>query len=248
MSEKWAHFEDASEAKGYTQISNVVMRHPGLSMPAKYLYGLLKSYAWQDPTTHPGLKRMCRDANASDKTLGKYLTELQDAKLIEVKRRGQGKTNLYVFKALSSGLDSDTGSDQDPEGGSDLEPDAGSGNEDSVNEDSVTNSRRDAKASAPVPSVMKNPFGYYCDVAKALRVEIVPEDRKETCKHFKDLVRMHEPTEEELKRVVSKMLEARTAGAFWSPQKTLEKVRASGSNVTPLRAVEPVRPRKRVIS
>jgi hypothetical protein len=95
-------------------------------------------------------------------------------------------------------------------------------------------SRRDADASR---QIVKNPFGYYCDVAKALRVTIVPEDREQTSKHFKDLMRLQKPDEEELRRVVSKMLEARTAGTFWSPQKALEKVR--GNNVTPLRRNQP---------
>jgi hypothetical protein len=95
-------------------------------------------------------------------------------------------------------------------------------------------SRRDADASR---QIVKNPFGYYCDVAKALRVTIVPEDREQTSKHFKDLMRIQKPDEEELRRVVSKMLEARTAGTFWSPQKALEKVR--GNNVTPLRRNQP---------
>jgi hypothetical protein len=91
-------------------------------------------------------------------------------------------------------------------------------------------SRRDADASK---DIMKNPFGYYCKVADALEVDILPEDRDQTSKHFKDLVRNQQPSKEELRRVVSKMLEARTAGVFWSPQKTLEIVR--GDNVTPFR-------------
>ena len=84
---------------------------------------------------------------------------------------------------------------------------------------SSKNSRRDAKASA---DLMKNPFGYYCEVAKALRVSILPEDREQTSKHFKDLARLESPTEEELKRVVSKMLEARTAGCSGAPEGTRE--------------------------
>jgi hypothetical protein len=110
----------------------------------------------------------------------------------------------------------------------------------------TSNSRRDA-ASLASADILKNPFGYYCKAADALEVTILPEDREQTAKHFKDLIRLNSPTKEELRRVVSKMLEARTAGVFWSPQKTLEIVR--GNNVTPLRAnQEPTRPRKRVIS
>lgn len=83
-------------------------------------------------------------------------------------------------------------------------------------------SRRDAEA---FPEVMKNPFTFFCHLAKVLDVIITPEDRKNTAKHFKDLKRLQKPNRRELTQVVSKMLEARTSGYDMSPQKALDKVR-----------------------
>lgn len=245
MSEQWAHFEDASEAKGYALIPNTVMRDGTLSMQSKYLYGLLKSYAWQDSSTYPGISTLSAAAGVSKDTLGKYLKELVEAKLLEVRRRGQGKTNLYVFKKIGprSDPDGDTGSHQEREEGSDPDGDTGRDNEDSVYEDSVTNSRRGAKA----PDPMRNLFGYYCHLADAMSLEITPEDRTQTTGNFTALVRKHELDRESRIRVVSKMLEARTAGVFMSPQKAHEKIVHGNVHQLRPRDEESHRPQKRVL-
>ena len=98
----WAVIEDASLAHGFTQIPNGVTRNPNLSMQAKFLYGLLLSYAWQDSQTYPGLARLRADTGAKEDTLRRYIVELKEAGLIEVQRRGMGKTNRYVFKSLGA--------------------------------------------------------------------------------------------------------------------------------------------------
>lgn len=83
-------------------------------------------------------------------------------------------------------------------------------------------SRRGAEAP---PDVEKSTFGFYCHLANALDVIITPEDRQRTSGNFKDLKRLQSPTRSELRKVVSKMLEARTSGYDMSPQKALDKVR-----------------------
>ena len=145
MSE-WAQFEDKAEAKGYAQISNALLRCPRISLQAKGFYALLKSYAWQDPSTFPGVKRLREDTGASDNTLKKYRDELVSAELLEVKRRGRGQTNLYIFKSVSKFLESHTGAKQESHMGTDQESHTGANNEDSVNEDSEDNSPKGAEA------------------------------------------------------------------------------------------------------
>lgn len=99
--ERWAVFDDAVLATGFTQIPNMLIRNPRLSMQAKYLYGLLLSYAWEDPYAFPGQERLKRECGVKKvDTLRPYLYELHDAGIITVVRRGQGKTNLYRFHAL----------------------------------------------------------------------------------------------------------------------------------------------------
>ncbi len=86
--ESWAEFEDEVEAKGFTQISNVLLKDPNISMQAKTMYALLKSYAWQDPHCFPGQKRLSDDTGLHRSTIGKLTRELHDAGYIKVIRRG----------------------------------------------------------------------------------------------------------------------------------------------------------------
>lgn len=213
MSEKWAQFEDPVEAKGYTQIANVVMRNPNLSMQAKYLYGLLKSYAWEDPDCHPGIKRLCRDAGVSKDTLAKYMHELRQAKLIEVKRRGRGMTNLYIFKRLARILEGDTGSHQDGDTGSVLEGDTGSHNEDSVNEDSVNNpTGGEADASILVKENNLTPqqklaSEFYERLKSRYGIELEPGKYGYHIDKFRRMLDKYKPDELETHKVLKHMVE-----------------------------------------
>ena len=237
----WVIFEDRALAGGFTQIPNAIVRNPDLSMQAKYLYGLLLSYAWQDTETFPGLERLRKDTGAKTETLRKYIYELVEAGVLEVKRRGRGKTNLYIFKALTYGSDNpQRGRSRQPPTGEVKTTPNGGHYEYSVDKDTV-NSRR-ASASPPDSSdIMDDTFGFFCQLANSLEVIVTPEDRKQTSRHFKDLKRIHTPDKRELNQVMTKMLEARASGFDMSPQKALEKVRSGGKGH--LRAV-PDAPRK----
>lgn len=101
VKESWVFIEDQVLARGFTQIPNTVTRNPKLSMQAKFVYGLLLSYAWQDPDSYPGLARLREDTGAKEDTIRKYIRELVDSGLLEVVRRGMGKTNRYIFKSLN---------------------------------------------------------------------------------------------------------------------------------------------------
>ena len=98
--EKWAVFEDASEAQGFTLIENSLMREQNLSLKAKAVYGLLKSFAWQDPFCFPGQKTLVDCSSDGIDALKSGLKECKSFGLIDWKKRGQGKTNLYIFKSL----------------------------------------------------------------------------------------------------------------------------------------------------
>lgn len=223
MSGDWAHFEDGAEAKGYAQISNALLRSPHISLQAKGFYALLKSYAWQDPTSFPGVKRLREDTGASDNTLKKYRDELIRAGLLEVKRRGRGKTNLYVFKSIAKFLESHTGAKQESHTGDDLESHTGANNEDSVEEDSVNNSRRDAGASKK-----PNYFKDFCDDMAKVGLTVDDDHRKTIPKNLTYLLEKKDATPSEMVQVVWKMVEARarTERPYeLSPQKALDQVR-----------------------
>lgn len=92
--------EDESWRQGFTQVPNVILRNRTLSMGAKLAYAVLLSYAWQDKSCFPGQVRMAVDLGVIEKSVRTYLQELETAGVILVKRRGQGKTNVYTLPRL----------------------------------------------------------------------------------------------------------------------------------------------------
>ncbi len=83
--------------RGFTSIPNYIFGLP-ISSNAKLIYMALLSYAWTNGSCYPGLAKLCADVSLSDKPVTRAIEELSSALLLEVKRRGQGKTNLYILK------------------------------------------------------------------------------------------------------------------------------------------------------
>ncbi len=83
--------------RGFTSIPNYIFGLP-ISSNAKLIYMAILSYAWTNSSCYPGLAKLCQDVSLSDKPVTKAIEELSNASLLEVKRRGQGKTNLYIIK------------------------------------------------------------------------------------------------------------------------------------------------------
>lgn len=94
-------FENPQEAKGYTVISNFVLFDPTVSPAAKTTYALLLSFAWQAEQSFPGQIRLAEILGVKERMVRYYLSELVSKKYIRVKRRGLGKTNLYIITDLS---------------------------------------------------------------------------------------------------------------------------------------------------
>ena len=89
--------EDSTLRKGFTRIPNGVLRREGLSPGAKLAYMGLLSYAWQEGSCFPGQALLAEDLGIGQRTVVRYLKELQAVGLLIVKRRGLGKTNLYIL-------------------------------------------------------------------------------------------------------------------------------------------------------
>ena len=81
---------------GFTQLPNFILRNPDLSANAKTVYSLLLSYAWNNNLCFPGQERLAEHMGAHVSTVSRAITELEDCSLIEIERRGQGKTNFYT--------------------------------------------------------------------------------------------------------------------------------------------------------
>jgi hypothetical protein len=87
--------------RGFTSIPNYIFGMP-ISSNAKLIYMALLSYAWNNRSCYPGLAKLCSDVSLSDKPVTKAIEELTQAALLEVRRRGQGKTNIYIIKDFNS--------------------------------------------------------------------------------------------------------------------------------------------------
>jgi Helix-turn-helix domain len=96
--------------RGFTSIPNYIFGLP-ISSNAKLIYMALLSYAWTNHSCYPGLMTLCRDVSLTDKPVTKAIAELCEASLLEVKRRGQGKTNLYILKEFDFSVQNRRNSD-----------------------------------------------------------------------------------------------------------------------------------------
>ncbi len=92
--------EDKSLRGGFVQIPRRLLHARNLSRNAKILYAVLLSYAWQEEECFPGYSRLCQDLQASENSVRVYMRELEAANLLRQKRRGLGKTNLYIIPDL----------------------------------------------------------------------------------------------------------------------------------------------------
>ena len=82
---------------GFTQLPNFILRDPGLSAGAKTTYALFLSYAWHNDCCFPGQETLAQSLGMSVGSVNAYVKELEAVNLIEIMRRGQGKTNIYTI-------------------------------------------------------------------------------------------------------------------------------------------------------
>ena len=82
---------------GVTQVPNFILKNPDISIGAKTTYALFLSYAWHNQFCFPGQERLAKDMGMGVASVNRFIKELQEYALIEITRRGQGKTNLYTI-------------------------------------------------------------------------------------------------------------------------------------------------------
>ena len=86
---------------GFTQLPNFILRNPDLSAGAKTTYALFLSYAWHNDYCFPGQETLANALGMSVGSVNAYVKELEASNLIEITRRGQGKTNLYTINFVA---------------------------------------------------------------------------------------------------------------------------------------------------
>ena len=80
---------------GFTQVPNFILSDPNLSVGAKVVYSMFLSYAWHNNLCFPGQERLAKAIGLSPSRVSELTKECSDYDLIEITRRGQGKTNIY---------------------------------------------------------------------------------------------------------------------------------------------------------
>lgn len=80
---------------GFTQVPNFILENSALSLGAKVTYALFLHFAWNRDSVFPGQDRLATHMGMSTSRANEYIKELEAAGLIEITRRGQGKTNIY---------------------------------------------------------------------------------------------------------------------------------------------------------
>ena len=91
---------DPVSLHGFTQLPNFILKDPKVSIGAKTTYALFLSYAWHNNLCFPGQDRLAKDIGMSIGSVNGFIKELEACGLIEIKRRGQGKTNLYTINFI----------------------------------------------------------------------------------------------------------------------------------------------------
>ena len=80
----------------FAKLPTDLARNPDVSLSAKGLYGILRSF--DGPRgAYPSIAKLAELSGRKPRTVSRYLRELVDAKWISVERRGLGKTNVYAF-------------------------------------------------------------------------------------------------------------------------------------------------------
>jgi DNA-binding MarR family transcriptional regulator len=89
---------DRVSAEGFTQVPNFLLNSKDLSFAAKMVYAKLLSYAWNNNRVFPGQERMADEIGSSQQTVSRAILELETVGFLEITRRGQGQTNIYMLR------------------------------------------------------------------------------------------------------------------------------------------------------
>lgn len=93
---------DIATQRGWTGVPNFILESDQISVGAKLTYAMLLKYAREMEECFPGQDRLARDMGTTRQSVNSYIGELKRAGLITVKRRGQGRPNLYTVHLKAS--------------------------------------------------------------------------------------------------------------------------------------------------
>ena len=89
--------DDPVARGGFTQVPNFLFDIKELTFGARIVYAKFLQYAWHNDYCFPGQERLATELGCTRVRVTQFVKELQQLGLIEVTRRGQGKTNIYTL-------------------------------------------------------------------------------------------------------------------------------------------------------
>lgn len=93
---------DVATQRGWTGVPNFILETKKVSVGAKLVYAMLLKYARELQECFPGQQRLAADIGSSERSVRRWLQDLEAVGLIDIKRRGQGKPNLYTVHLKAS--------------------------------------------------------------------------------------------------------------------------------------------------
>ena len=86
---------DPVTRQGFTQVPNFILTKNDVSVGAKLAYAMLLKYAWGDDACFPGQTKLAIDMGSGERSVRRYLEELEKSGLLEIVQRGLVNTKLY---------------------------------------------------------------------------------------------------------------------------------------------------------
>lgn len=96
------HGADIATQRGWTGVPNFILESKNVSVGAKLTYAMLLKYARELDECFPGQDRLAKDMGCGLRSVTRYIAELESVELITIKRRGQGRPNLYTIHLKAS--------------------------------------------------------------------------------------------------------------------------------------------------
>lgn len=96
------HGADIATQRGWTGVPNFILESKHISVGAKLTYAMLLKYAREMDECFPGQERLAKDMGCGLRSVVRYISELEEVSLITIKRRGQGRPNLYTIHLKAS--------------------------------------------------------------------------------------------------------------------------------------------------
>jgi DNA-binding transcriptional ArsR family regulator len=93
---------DIATQRGWTGVPNFILESKEISVGAKLIYAMLLKYAREMDECFPGQDRLAKDIGNGERSVRRWLKELQQVGLVTIKQRGQGRPNLYTVHIKAS--------------------------------------------------------------------------------------------------------------------------------------------------